>query len=248
MKRILLSLVAACLFTISGYATTPPSIADYKATPFNAGGTPKTVATSWNTGDVLVAVSFSEGTGIPGTPTNTGSGLTWTDRQTQIAGSNCFGRLSTAVASATSLGNISVAVTIDSTKHWGFAVWVWSGSAGIGNSTKLGGAPQATKTVSYTATQADSGIVWGLADFNADAAFTAGTPSPTNTRLNAQDAGRYTYALFDLTDQTSAAGVSYGATGGGTAGPFLIFVMEIQGTSGGGATCPKTLATLGVGC
>lgn len=247
MKRIFLSLTAACLFAVTGYAITPPSNPFYGATVFNTAAASKSVAgVSWNSGEVVVVVSFSEGsTTVPGTPTNTGSGLTWADKQTQLTGSNTTGRLSTAVASATSSGTVSVAAV--NSQHWGFAVWVWSGSDGIGNSAKLGGTPQATKTVSYTATQTNSGIVWGLADFNADAAFTAGTPSPTNTRLNAQDAGRYTAALFDLLNQTSSGAVSYGATGGGTTGPFLIFVMEVKGAAAA-ATCPKTLTTLGVGC
>lgn len=211
---------------------TPPSIFDFKISVFNTGTTPKTVASSWAIGDVLVVISFAENTvSLPNTPTNTGSGLTWTDRQTQTTGNNCTGRLSTAVASAADSGNVSV--SNGNQQDYGFALWVWRGSDGIGNSTKLGGTPQATKTVSYTPTQADSGICWGISDFNADAAYTAGTPAVTNTRLNAQVAGHYTNGLFDLTDQTSAGAVSYGATGGGTTGPFLIFVMEIKGTAGG---------------
>jgi hypothetical protein len=113
----------------------------------------------------------------------------------------------------------------NSVQHWGFGVWVWRGSTGIGNSSEQ---HTATRTVALTPTQTNSAIMWGTFDFAA-VATVAITPAPTNTRQSVLDSARYTLYVSDLTNQTSGGSTSYGVGGSGT-GPFSIVVMEVKGT------------------
>ncbi len=197
-------------------------------------GTSKSTASvSWNSGDVITVVAGSEGgnNGTLGTPTATG--LTFAKNQdiTANGGTRCAAFTATAVAGSNSSGSIQV-TNSNSGEHWGFGVFVHRSSTGAGNSAQQA---TSTKTKALTPTAADGAIVWGVFDFNADAAG-SGTPSPTNTRQAAQDAGHYTRLVCDLADQTSSGSVSYGQSGGGTTGPFSIVIQEIKNDGGGGAT------------
>lgn len=226
-----------------------PTLISYTETAsWVTSGNPKSIASiSWETGDVLVFLGLSETVATDftwATPTNTGSGLTWAAQQT-VTGSNiATAAIYTAVAAASSSGVITQTATgaAPGSLHWGFAVWVYRGSAGVGNSTQQS---TATKTVSLTPTGADAAIVWGIADYGAGGAL-AGTPtSPTIvTRQSFDDGSSYSAGVYDMADQTSAGAVSYGGTGGGSTGPFSIVILEIKtGTSGTSAALTGTAAT-----
>lgn len=208
---------------------TPPTLISYTETAsWATTGTPKVTpaAVSWQTGDVIVVLAGSEGfSDVLGTPTATG--LTFTKQQDILNNGNtqCAAFVAAAVAGSTSSAVVNVTNT--GSGQWGFGVWVWRLSGGIGNSQKSANGNTA-KTISLTPTAADSAIMWGSFDFNADGAPT-GSPAPTNTRQSAQSAGHYTRGVFDLTDQTSAGAASYGFSGGGTTGPFSIVALEIKG-------------------
>ena len=210
-----------------------PTLISYTETTWTTTATTlSTASVSWQTNDVLVVISGAEGAGANlGTPTATG--LTFAKQKSNTAAGSCEAFVATAVAGSSSSG--AVTVTSSASQHYGFGVWVWRSSTGVGNSSEQ---HTTTKTVSQTNTAANGGMVWGAFDFNADAAFTAGTPTPTNTPQKAQDAGRYSFGVFDLADQTSAGAVSYGFTGGGTTGPYSLVVVEVKNDGAGAAATP----------
>lgn len=206
---------------------TAPTLISYTETAWNAGsaGTTKTVTVSYNASDVLVAVCGAEG---PDTLTvSGGTGLSWTKQKSNVAANTCGTSISTAVAASTQTTQTITVTTSNNTDHYGMGVWVWRGSPGVGNFAEQ---HTSTKTVALTPVAADSAICWGSFDFSANAAG-SGTPTPTHTRDATQDAGHYTFYVFDLADQTSAGSTSYGITGSSGTGPWSIVVGEVQGTA-----------------
>lgn len=111
--------------------------------------------------------------------------------------------------------------------QFGFGVWVWRGSAGIGNSAEQ---HTATLNVNMTPIAAHCGTVLGTFDFGAAAVQTI-IPTPTNTRQRVDEGTTYTVYVSDVADQASAGATAYGISGTGT-GPFSIVAMEIQASSG----------------
>lgn len=204
---------------------TPPTLISYTETSWVVTGSPRSSASvSWQTGDVIVVIGGQEAD-ITALGNPTATGLTFTTQKSNVAAGSCGSMLATAVAGSTSSSAISMTGP-NSVQHWGFGVWVWRGSTGIGNSSEQ---HTATKTVGLTPTQIHSSIMWGTFDFQPGAAQTI-TPTPTNTRQNVLDTGRYTIYVSDLGDQPSAGSTSYGITGGAGTGPFSIVVMEVKGT------------------
>lgn len=247
MKRLRLSL--ALLLTLGATcarAAAPTRVSYAETASWSTTGASKSTASiSFQTNDVLAVLALNEGGaggGTFGTPTVTGATFTI---QKFLKGTGALSGSMVACAVAASTTSAAVTVTnSNSANEWGFAVWVYRGSAGCGNSSEQ---HTTTKTVALTATAADAAIVWGLADFNADVAATAGTPTATTTNQKVQIASHYTIGVFDLTDQVSAGSVSYGFTGGGTVGPFSLVVLEIKASAGGGGSTPHKLSALGVG-
>lgn len=211
-----------------------------------AGSSKATASVPWNAGDILVVIAGTESSDcVPAVPTATG--LTFSSVVANSAVNTASSRLSTATAAGTSSSVITTTTsgTKSATGHWGFGVWVWRSSTGVGNSIEQ---HTATKTKALTITSANSAVMIGVFDFNADAAG-SGTPAATNTRQAAQDAGVYTRLVFDNIDY-STSGSSWGQTGGGTTGPFSIVGIEIKNDGGGGATlgCKNGLLLMGAGC
>lgn len=210
---------------------TAPTRVSYTEVVWNTTGTSKATASiSWQTGDVIVVMAASESaaasTEIPAVPTATG--LTFASQVVTTApNSFCSARISACVAGSNGSGAVTTMLGTNAI-HWGFGVWVYRGSAGLGNSASQ---TTATKTKALTPTGADSAVVWGAFDFAAGTAG-AGTPTPTTTPQSAADAGRYTRLVCDLTDQVSAGATSYGQSGGGATGPFTIVAFEIKGAAG----------------
>jgi hypothetical protein len=212
---------------------TPPTLISYtETTSWTTTGSPKSIASiSWQVDDVLVALAGAEGAGTEtvGGISNTGTGLSWgAAKQTHSAASDCAGAVFACVATAASSGVISM--TNDSgISTWGFAVWVYRGSAGIGNSVEQ---DTTTQTVNLTPTGVDSAMVWGVFDWSAEAVHTM-TPTPTNVDEGTQGGG-YTIHVGDLADQTSAGATAYGILpdGVGDTGPYTILVLEIKASAG----------------
>lgn len=207
-----------------------PTLISYTETAswITAGATKATASVSWNSGDILVVLGGSEGPDTLGVPTATG--LTFASQKSNAAASTCGTQLATATAGSTSSATVNMSNS-SSVNHWGFGVWVWRSSTGVGNSAEQ---HTATKTVALTLTGVNSAVMAGVFDFNADAAG-SGTPAVTNTRQAAQEALHMARLVFDNIDY-STSGSSWGQSGGGTTGAFSIVVLEIKNDGGGGTT------------
>ena len=228
----------------------PTLIAFAEAHGAVASGTNITTASlSWQTSDVIIVVTGTEG-GSGGetqnTPTTTGSGVTLTQQQKHDstgtdAGAGCWA----AVASANSSGTFSFNFTnLAQTRNIHVGVYIFRGSAGIGNSNISTGSG---RTVSLTATAADGSIVWTVVDWAAAAvqSFTPAatshsnvSPGPTASPFSLLITGASTYYIGELDDQTSAGAVSYGIGGSGT-GPFTIIAIEAKTGAGGAVVIPN---------
>lgn len=217
---------------VERHCVTPPSLISYTEVAAWAAGGNRSLTTSWNSGDVLVAISGSSSTELPSAPANV-TGIAWgSAQQSNSAANTCAGWCYAAVASAGG-SSVSIAVTsAETSHHWGWGLWVWRGSDGIGNSAKD---ITTAKIKALTPTAADSGIVWCAFDWDSNP-ITNNTikPTPTNTRQRVQDGSNYGIYIADLVDQTSAASVDYGLNTGGTTGALTKFVIEIKGAAGGG--------------
>ena len=144
----------------------PVFVAEYEtAWTGNPSSLSKSVTTA--VGDVLVIIAGeSNGGGTLGTPTDDGPGLTYTLRQSiHVSTSWADAYVWTATATSAATFNITVAKT-GGTPVWGFNVLRFSGSSGIGASSKTnvsGGAP----SLGITTTGANSAIVVINTDWNA---------------------------------------------------------------------------------
>jgi hypothetical protein len=231
------------LCAVPALANTPPTIGSFVQTATVTGtGSPVTSpSVSWNNGDLVIVIAGSETNATFGNPTTTGTGLTFTTRQSNNTASTCGAILATAVASATSSGTIS-STDSNTSLHRMMSVWVFSGAStrGLGNTAK---GNTAALTVSVTpAGGADSSFVWGVFDFGANSTLQTITPTPTNTRFRVQDGTSYDVYVADLHDQVSAGATSYGISGPGS-GPFTIMVAEIEGLVSGSACTPRLMLT-----
>jgi len=215
-----------------------PTFVSYNSTTsaFTAtGATKSTASISWQSGDVVVAVLGAENTNSITLGVPTVSGLTFTMQKQNnpgTASSTCASMVATAVAASSSSGAVSSTATGSNsgTLFWGMGVYVFRGSAGVGNSAEQ---HTSTKTVSLTPTGADSAIVWGVFDF-AGAHTNTATPTATHNEV-AINNSNYDVNISDLDDQVSAGAASYGVTST-SAGPFSIVVVEVKAGAGGGAS------------
>lgn len=226
--------------TLVGYSEANAGVA--------SGASVTTGTLSWQTNDVIVLFGATEG-GTSGetfgTPTTTGSGITFTSatQQHQSTGSDCGGECWAVVATANSSGTFSIAPTHSaSTRTKQVAVFVWRGSAGVGNSALLPtSGTNANRTISLTPTGADGAICWMVLDWAAAAVQTitptpathsTSSPGPTALPDDALISLKYTYYFANLDDQTGTGAVSYGIGGSGT-GPFTIIAVEVKASAGG---------------
>lgn len=240
-------LLTFALLVGSCFGITPPTLVSHNPAAYNTTTATKTVTptSGWNAGDILVFTCIAEGS-VNGDHCNvpTATGLTFTAVISHAAASNSDLMVATATAASNGSGAISCThTTTGSGANWGFTIYVFRGSGGVGNNASQF---TATRTVSLTPTQADSAIVWTVADFAA-AAVQSPAPTPTNADVAIKVSTNYTAYADELTDQVSSGAVSYGIGGSGT-GPFSIGVIEINGTAGGAVTCAQSISLMGVGC
>lgn len=202
-----------------------PTLISYTETVWNTApvGNLTLVIPAYNTSDVVVAIAGAEG---PDTLTvSGGTGLTWNTQKSNTTAGTC-GTLLTAAVAASSQTNQTISLaTNNNVNHRGFAVWVWRGSQGVGNSSEQ---HTTTKTVAMTPTAAHCGVTWGTFDFSAGSTPGTNTPTPTNIRQAANDGTHYDFYVADITDQASGGATSYGITGGNGTGPYSIVVLEIK--------------------
>lgn len=211
-------------------AAAPTRVSYTEVASWTTTGSPKATASiSWQAGDILVFIGGSEAAadtiGVP-----TATGLTFSSVILNTTAGTCSTRVATATAAGTSAATVN-ATNTNVAAHWGFGVWVWRSSTGVGNNIEQ---HTATKTKALTLTGVNSAVMVGVFDFNADVVG-SGTPAVTNTVENTRDTSHYTALVFDNIDY-STSGSSWGQSGGGTTGPFSIVAIEIKNDGGGGAT------------
>lgn len=231
-----------------------PTRAAYAETSTFAGtGTLTTGNISWSSGDVIVALGITADNSVTiNTPTATG--LTFA-AVTATTGTNPTNTGSSTkgyawVATAGSSGGpttVSATVAGGATPR-GLAVWVFSGSNGIGNAAFS--ASGTTPNGNLTRSGANSAVVWIGGDWNATNDTTVTSTPASGTQDHAQFvSGQYTAFAFDWGDQGSAGTTAYGLDAATFSTPtnFTKVAVEVLGASGGGGTTVKQLAAMGVG-
>jgi hypothetical protein len=208
---------------------TAPALIAYAETTWTGSGAKSTGSITWQAGDLIVVLATnSNASQTIAAPTATG--LTFTDGgAVGTSGVTDLGDSWSAVAAAGG----TQAVSSTCATFWGMAVWVWRGSAGIGNrATSITSA----KTVSLVRSGGNSCVVLVSSDFAA-AAVTgySFTPAAANDRQHVQEGSTYSVYAADFGDQGSAGTASYGTTGETSSGPFTSVALEILGTAGGTA-------------
>lgn len=240
-------LILLILFSTPLYAAAPTLVSYTETASWITGGTSKATpgAVSWQTGDILVHISGTENDVFAAPAVPTGTGITFSSVQLNNGIANtCSGRLSTATAASN--GSSIITTTYgNAVPHWGFGVWVWRNSTGVGNSIEQ---HTTTKTKALTITSVNSAVMIGAFDFGAGTTG-SGTPAVTNTRQNTQDTSHYTLLVFDNIDY-STSGSLWGQSGGTGSAAISIFGVEILNSGGGAGGCvPKSGLTLtGAGC
>lgn len=227
---------------------TPPTLAAFaeNAAGVASGAAVTTASVTWQAGDVVVLFAATEGgTGgeTIGTPSTTGTGISFGAAQQihESTGSDSGGACWAAVATAGSSGTFSIAPThAGSTRYKLIAVYIFRGSAGIGNSNLYTGTAPAG--CALTPTGADGAVAWLCLDWATAAVQSlspaatshgAASPGPTASPVAVQQSPSFTYYVACLDDQTSASPVSYGIGGSGT-GPFTTIAIEAKAAGGSG--------------
>lgn len=213
-------------------ATPPTFVAEYE-TAWNTTTSPKTASVTTAVGDVVVLVGVSADNGaVLSTPTG-GTSLTWTLQQSVTVASYCRVTLWTATATTAETFTCSVARTGDTAQFWGWNCLRYSGSAGIGASSKTNvssGAP----SLGLTTTGANSAIVIGNADWSAsDGASrvwrTVGAAATEQSYF--RDASFYTVYVGRHVDSGTAGAKTVGLSDP-SAQKYSIAAVEVLGTSG----------------
>lgn len=203
-----------------------------------AGALTKTSASfSVNANDVLVvpAASSDANTALSGI---SGGSLTWTQQQLVSVSQFAVASVWTAIVDVAK--SMTVTVTAGNTANiWGFDVIKYSGSSGIGASSKAN-VSNAAPSLALTTTQANSTIVTLAADWNAvDGASriwrTVNGVTPTAGNGLELDygftAGQYTAYLSHVQDAGAVGAQTLGLSA--PAGQkYSIIAVEIKGTAG----------------
>lgn len=188
-----------------------------------------TASVSWSAGDFIVILCGAENasTGLL-FQTPTATGLTFTKTAVGTTGAHCGAMYATATAGSGGSSQISIIHDANVNNFCGYAIWVFSGHGGIGNTVAVSDF-SSTKVRSLTATL-HSTVVWAVFDWAAATPVSI-TPSPSHTRESAGHVtgANYTVYVADLED-VAAGAANYGVGGSGS-GPFAIVAVEILGAS-----------------
>lgn len=213
-----------------------------------ASGSETTGSVSWSSGDIVVVLGVTEDNVATtlGTPTTTGTGLTFaalTGFPTNTA-SNTKVYGWSATASATSSGTISSTMAGGGATHAsGICVWVWSASGGIGNTATAVGDTTDPYTASLTRAGTNSAVCMIAGDWNA-ISDAANDPSPlTGSTEKIGDnagfvSGRYTGYAAHWADEGASGTTSYGVTGI-AGGKITVGAVEVKGSAAAGITYPQ---------
>jgi hypothetical protein len=232
---------------------TAPTLVGASVVTVNSGSTATTPSLGpFQVGDIVTVLAGNEGNtngdAISSvTTTFTNGGIT--SLQNHPAASNCGGAAYTFTITAAGSGTVTVTQT-GALLHMDAVILVHRGGVAA-TVTRSAIQMGSSRTLAYTASQADSALAWAVFDWAAAATVaatptatthTTSTPGPSALPAAAQLNPNYTYYDELLDDQTSTASTGYGIGGSGT-GPFTIVVVEIQGTGGAVATPPELIMT-----
>lgn len=227
---------------------TKPTLVSYTQTTRNSTASPKTSgAITVAVGDFVVVVAVGEGESlIFGTPTS--SGITFSagpahDLTNYTEVGSWYGTVTSGTSINVSISNSGSAI------QWGFEVWVWRGSDGLGATNKAN-ATTGGPSVSLTTTGANSAVICAGGDWNAAATTgktwrTVNSITPTSgnglEKVAAQQGSAYTVY--------SAYWDDVGATGAKTFGmsapsqKYAYVAIEVKGTASAATTADAELAS-----
>lgn len=148
------------------WQATAPTFVTQTATVFNTSTTPKTASVACNINDLLVAFVVSADAGTVGsTPTNDGTALIWSAKQTDATASHCWVGMWTALVDSTRTIVVSFAAT-GTSAHFGGNVQVWR-SASYASSSKLVSVSTGLPVVNFSVQNANSALVVCIGDWSA---------------------------------------------------------------------------------
>jgi hypothetical protein len=215
-----------------------PTLTDYQQSNWtdNVNTSEVTASATWSAGSVVVVVGITED------DSNTLATPTWSDSATfsalsgtpTSAGSSCKGYA--WVATANGAGSGVITSTVDANfRRRGIAVFVYSGSDGIGN-VSVSAALGATTTQSLVRAHANSAVisVWG--DWAAVNDTTVSWTPASFTQRVAEFVTAASFFLGDWGDQGAAGTTSYGFTGHAGGGDFTAITIEVRGAAAAGSS------------
>lgn len=218
-----------------------PTLVTEVETVFTSSTRPKTTASmSVQVGDILVGYAVKDNDPEDlSTPTNSGTALTWTLKQSVNLAGYCEVRMWTATATVEE--SITVSFSETGTADWWFggAVQVWRGSDGVGASA-VANADGAAPSVNITTTQANSAIAVCNGDWNASDGASrtwrsnAGSLTETTYFL---DSLRYTVYAGYHADAGAIGTYAVGLTAP-AAQKYAIVAIEIKGSAGVASPLP----------
>lgn len=148
-----------------------PTLVSSTSTAWNTATSPKTLAISWQTGDVVVVGAMSSDDSIAEFGDVTVTGLAFTISEDIRTGSRALLKVWTAIAGSSGSGDLSLSkVSNPNSAPWGFHAFVFRGSDGVGSQESTNAA-SSIPLLPINTTNAHSAIVV----FNADWAAVSGS-------------------------------------------------------------------------
>lgn len=220
----------------------PTFVAEY-GDVWNNSTTPKTASVTLNTGEVLVVCGSTSDQGATlNTPTG-GTGLTYALQQSVVVSQFCTAYAWTTTSASDQTYTLSIATSGDNTLPWGFIAYRFSGSDGVGASSKTN-ANNTAPSLGLTTLFANSAIVAINADWDAEDGTTRTwrtinsiTPTAGNNleRTYFRDAAAYTvYSAY--WNDVGATGAKTTGLSAPTGQKASIIAVEVRGTSAAAAT------------
>jgi hypothetical protein len=238
---------------------TPPTLIafaekDTGTTTIPTGGTVVSASLTWQVGDILVLLATGSGAANGNTfaPSNTGSGLAWTQKQLHAASSDTEIGAWVATATANSSGTVTITMTTTANDAAQMGVYQFRAPSGstiaVGNTAIVTGKTTTQHVVGLLMTRPNSAAVWVSSDWGAAAVETV-TPTPTThsnvspgpsaSPFSLVSTTNNTGYISELDDQVSTGTINYGTTGT-TGGPFAIVAVEIT-VSGSPTPSPRRM-------
>jgi hypothetical protein len=216
-----------------------PTLSDFQQSSWNGRSSVNEATTSatWSAGDVLVAVGATEDNATVSMGTPTATGLTFSSVQTTNTNNNTKCYIWTATAGSGGSGAVTSVNGGTSNALRGLAVFVYSGSDGIGNSALMASTSTTNATVSLTRAGNNSAVIVVMGDWTPvnDTTVTTNPSTGGTVRIIQFTTGAANLYVGSWADEGAAGTTGYGI-GSYTATPTWIgAVVEIKGSAGGGA-------------